>query len=373
MDVIQELFHEPLIKAAGAIIVSIIAAWVVEMLIARTIAAAAAKTKTEVDDKIVEIIRRPIFFSVLIYGLEWAVDLMNLSDRLTGQLDSLLKTLVIFIWSIAATRVGAVVLQSLAGAERKRSMLQPRTLPVFDILMRILVLAAAIYFMFLAWHIDLTAWLASAGILGIAFGFAAKDTLANLFSGVFILADGPYQVHDWIVLDKQLRGQVTHIGIRSTRILTPDDVEITVPNAVIGNAQVLNETGGPYRRQRLRIKLSVAYGSAVDQVRQVLMACTEGAPHILDNPPPRTRFRLLGESGLDFELWVWIDDPQVRELVIDDITTRVYNALNANDIEIPFPKQDVYIKQMPSWPPPQPGSGRDDQDDRLTSDRAGDQ
>ncbi len=354
MEVLRELISEPLVQAAGVIIGSIVAAWLIELLITKTIAAAAAKTKTDLDDKIVEIIRRPVFLSVLLYGFAWASDLLTPPKRFAGPFESLLQTLIIFIWAVALTRIGAAVLTSLAARERKRSMLQPRTLPVFDILMRILVVAGAIYFMFLAWNIDLTAWLASAGILGVAFGFAAKDTLANLFSGIFILADGPYKVHDWIVLDDELRGEVTHIGIRSTRILTPDDVEITVPNAVIGNAQLLNETGGPYRRQRLRINLSVAYGSDVDEVREVLLACTEGAPHILDKPDsakPRTRFRSLGESGLEFELWIWIDDPKIRELVVDDMTERVYKALNAAGIEIPFPKRDIYIKQMPSWGP----------------------
>lgn len=347
MDMIRELLDQPMIQAAGVVIASIIAAWVIELVIARTFAAAAAKTRTDVDDKIIEIIRRPVFLTVLIYGLDWAADLLVLPPRLGGPIVSLLKTLTIFIWSVASTRVGVVLLQSFAARERKRSMLQPRTLPVFDIMMRVMVLATAVYFMFLAWNIDLTAWLASAGILGVAFGFAAKDTLANLFSGIFILADGPYKVYDWIVLDNQLRGEVTHIGIRSTRILTPDDVEITVPNAIIGNAQLLNETGGPHRRQRVRINLSVAYGSDVDQVREVLIACTEGAPAIMHDPAPRTRFRALGASGLDFELWVWIDDPKSRELMIDDMTTRVYKALNAHKIEIPYSKQDIYIKELP--------------------------
>jgi MscS family membrane protein len=351
MDAILELLQQPLVRAAGVIVGSIIAAWLIELLITKTIAAAAAKTETDLDDKVVEIVRRPIFLSVLLYGLDWAADLLELPERFASSVDSLLKTLTILIWAIAITRIGVVVLQTLAGHERPRSMLQPRTLPVFDIMMRIVVVAGAVYFMFLAWHIDLTAWLASAGILGIAFGFAAKDTLANLFSGIFILADGPYKVKDWVVLDGQLRGEVTHIGIRSTRVLTPDDVEITVPNAIIGNAQVLNETGGPYRRQRVRVPLSVAYGSDIDEVRKVLLSCTAGAPYILTEPEaakPKTRFRALGDSGLEFELWVWIDEPKVRELVVDDMTTRVYKSLTAAGIEIPYSKHDIYIKEMPS-------------------------
>jgi MscS family membrane protein len=391
MDAILEIIQQPLVQAAGAIVVSIAAALVLEVVITKTLAAAASKTKTDLDDQIVEILRRPIFLSMLLYGLEWAGELLELPDRIAQPIDSLLRTLLILVWAIALMRIGETLLIGLAAREHKRSMLQPRTLPVFDIFMRVVVVASAIYFMFLAWHIDLTAWLASAGILGVAFGFAAKDTLANLFSGIFILADGPYKVHDWIVLDKQLRGEVTHIGIRSTRLLTSDGVEITVPNAVIGNAQLLNETGGPYKRQRIRINVAVAYGSDVDRVREVLLACTEGAPYIMDSPDaakPTTRFRSLGDSGLLFELWVWLDEPKHRELVVDEMTTRVYKALNAAKIEIPYAKHDVFIKQLPpgfglpglTAPAPaspprsaQARSGPDHEHDAVTLDGAGDQ
>lgn len=351
MDAITELYNMPLVQAGGIVVLSVIGAWIVEVVISKTLVVAAAKTKTDVDDAIVEILRRPIFLSVLLYGLDWAADILTLPERFADPVESLLKTLIIVIWSMAGMRIGSVLLQSFSAKARTKSMLQPSTLPVFDMLLKTVVIAAGFYFVFLAWHIDLTAWLASAGIIGIAVGFAAKDTLANLFSGIFILADATYKVKDWVVLDGELRGEVTHIGIRSTRILTPDDVEITVPNAVIGNAQVLNETGGPHLRQRVRINVSVAYGSDADEARDVLIACTEGAPHILDHPKPHARFLALGASGLDFEVWVWIDDPSVRELVVDDMTTRVYKALNAAGIEIPYSKHDVYIKQMPGSPP----------------------
>ena len=369
MDTVRELLEDPLFQAAGIIVLSILAAWLVELLISTTLAKAAEKTKTDVDDKIIEIVRRPVFLSVLLWGLDWAAEVLTLPPRFGGPIESLLQTLIIFIWAVAGTRVGAVLLKAMAARERKKSLLQPRTLPVFDILMRIVVVASALYFMFLAWNIDLTAWLASAGILGVAFGFAAKDTLANLFAGIFILADAPYKVHDWIVLDDKLRGEVTHIGIRSTRIQTPDDVEITVPNAVIGGAQILNETGGPYVRQRVRVAFSVAYGSDVEEVRRVVLEAVDGMDDVRQHPKPRATFDSMGNSGLHFELWIWTDDPRLRELIIDQINERIYNALNRNGIEIPFPKQDVYIRQMPdslrapkavrrleTTPEPEPGS-----------------
>lgn len=347
MDTVLELSKEPLVQAAAGILGSILAAWLIEIIISTALVKAAAKTQTDADDKIIEIIRRPIFLTVLLWGLGYSASLLLEPENYENRVVPLLETVTIFLWAIASTRVGEVLLKTFADKERPRAMLQPRTLPVFDIFMRILVVSGAMYFIFLAWEIDLTAWMASAGVLGIAFGFAAKDTLANLFSGIFILADGPYKVKDWIVLDNDLRGEVTHIGIRSTRIMTNDEVEITVPNAIIGNAQLINETGGGSRRQRLRVPFSVAYGSDVAQVREIVVACIVGAKYVLDTPTPRTRFRKLGDSGLEFVLEIWFDEPPVRDVIIDDLNTRIYGALNAANIEIPFPKQDVYIRAMP--------------------------
>ncbi len=193
----------------------------------------------------------------------------------------------------------------------------------------------------------MTAWLASAGIAGIAIGFAAKDTLANLFAGVFILADSPYKIGDYVVLDSGERGQVTHIGIRSTRLLTRGDVEITIPNAVMGNSKISNESGGPYTKYRLNVKIGVAYGSDIDQVRELLLDIAQKEPGVCDEPYPRVRFRAFADSALALELLCWVENPEFRGRVLDALNTEIYKRFNSEGIEIPYNKQDVYIKQMP--------------------------
>jgi MscS family membrane protein len=239
------------------------------------------------------------------------------------------------------------ILTVLSRRSTATSIVQPRTMSIFQMLAKLAVVGAAIYFVFLAWRLDVTAWLASAGIVGIAIGFAAKDTLANLFSGIFIVADAPYKLGDFIVLDGGLRGKVTHIGIRSTRILTIDDVEITVPNAVIGGSKIVNENGGPSPSQRVGISVDAAYGSDIDQVRTVLLACPAGIAAVAATPRPMVLFREMGASGLRFDLLVWIEDASQRGLVIDALNSAVYKAFRAAAIEIPYPKQDVYVKAMP--------------------------
>jgi small-conductance mechanosensitive channel len=218
---------------------------------------------------------------------------------------------------------------------------------LIDNVAKVALAGAGVYFVFLAWNVDVTGWLASAGIIGIAVGFAAKDSLANLFAGLFISADAPYKVGDFIVLDSGERGRVTRVGVRSTRLLTRDDIEVTIPNAVIANAKIVNESGGPWEKERVRVQVSVAYGSDLDQVRAALMAVAAGTEHVCPEPLPRVRFRAFGESGLDFELLCWIDEPVLRGRTVDALNTAVYKRFQADGIEIPYPKRDVYVHQVP--------------------------
>lgn len=340
---IEDLTSMPLVRGTAAATGAIVAAYFAELLMQRVLLRLTQRTKTTLDDQIVELLRRPVFLSVIFAGLAWAALLMQVGESARHFAFAVLQSLSALVWAVATFRIGALLLQTLADRV-SGTIVRPPSLPVFLIILRVAVIAGSLYFVFLAWNIDLTAWLASAGIVGIAVGFAAKDTLANLFAGVFILADAPYKVGDFIVIDGSLRGKVVRIGMRSTRLLTRDDVELTIPNSVIANSKVVNEAGGPQVAQRVRIKVFAAYGSDVDLVRKTLMECTQDMPDLCEHPAPEVRFRELGDSGLRFELLAWVDDANERGRVIDALTTRVYKAFNAAGIEIPYGKLDVYLR-----------------------------
>jgi small-conductance mechanosensitive channel len=282
----------------------------------------------------------------VLVGLWLATLQLDLPATYLTLLQRIIKTSALLVWVVFVLRGSSLFLEILSGFEDRVPLIQPRTLSLFDTTIKILVVGGGLYFLFLTWGINVGGLLMTGGIAGLAVGFAAKDTLANLFSGFFILADAPYQVGDFIVLDSGERGQVTHVGLRSTRLLTRDDIEITIPNAVIGNAKITNESGGRWEKERIRVKVGVAYGSDVDRVRQVLMEIAEGNPSIDDEPEPRVRFRQFGESGLDFELMGWIHEPVLRGRVLDALNTEVYKRFAVEGIEIPFPKRDVYLHQV---------------------------
>jgi small-conductance mechanosensitive channel len=216
---------------------------------------------------------------------------------------------------------------------------------LFDNLAKVVLFGAAIYALLVVWKLDVKPWLASAGIIGIAVGFAAKDSLANLFGGLFIIVDAPYKIGDFVNLDSGERGQVTKIGLRSTRLLTRDDIEITLPNAQIANAKIVNESGGRWLKSRISIDVGVAYGSDVDRVREILLEAAKSVKHVANKPAPRVRFRSMGDSALQFRLMCWIDEPVLRGRTIDALNTEVYRALTAAKVNIPFPQREVHVRK----------------------------
>jgi small-conductance mechanosensitive channel len=351
VEVARELFDSatgnPYVRATAIVLVSLVAMLIVDFIVSRVFRVVARQTSTPIDDVFVELSHRPIRTSVLLVGLSIATHQLDLPERYVSIIMSVLMTIAVLVWMVFAMRFVSLLLVH-AGRSKKVSLVETRTQPLFDNLAKIVFIAAAIYFILVFWNINVSAWLASAGIIGIAVGFAAKDTLANLFSGIFILADAPYKIGDYVNLDSGERGEVTHVGLRSTRLLTRDDVEITVPNSVIANAKIINETGGPSERERLRIKVGVAYGTDVDRLREILMEIATSHPLTCEDPEPRVRFRNFGDSSLDFELLCWIEEPVLRGRVIDTLNTQIYKRLAVEGIEIPYPKRDVYIRQMPS-------------------------
>ena len=356
MGWLQNIFQEylpiisdnRLIQASLIVLFSVIVASLVKFIIQRIQKHGTKKTSNPVDDYILEALKRPVRISIISIGLRLAIGRSQLFPDQLEIVESILLTLVIFYWFRFVINISHYILKYLSRSKSKAKIVQKHTLPLFDNLAAIVLYAMGIYFFLIAWNINITAWIASAGILGLALSFAAKDTLANLFAGVFILADSPYKLGDFIVLDSGERGEVTHIGIRSTRILTRSDVEITIPNAIMGNAKITNETAGPHKKYRIRIQVSVAYGESVSKVRDALLEVANLADNIEKDPAARVRFRAFGDSGLNFELLCWVAEPVLRGRVSDSLNEAVYNKFLEEKIEIPFPQQDVHIRTMPT-------------------------
>ncbi len=345
-DLLTVFSENPFYQAVIIILASLLISRLFNNGVSKLILKLADKTKTQLDNQIIQISRPTINKSILLIALSIAGSLI-LPEKSAQITADTLYTIAILIWALFMIRLSRILLMHSSRSEQYMPFITSQTLPLFQNLSILFITGLTIYLLFILWHIDMTAWLASAGIIGIAVGFAAKDTLANLFSGVLILADAPYKIGDYVVLDSGERGMVTHIGIRSTRMLTRDDVELTIPNSIMGTTKIINESGGPYKKFRIRVKTGVAYGSDIDQVKQILLQVANAEQKVCTDPEARVRFRSFGNSSLDLELLCWVDDPSLRGNVVDALLTDIYKAFNKHRIEIPYSKQDVYIKSLP--------------------------
>ncbi len=335
----------PILGALALVVFFYLAAWLIRVVVIAGLSRLADRSQSQMDNVVLDNLKRPVFTTTFALGLILAVQIAQVPYG-AGFLINVFASAIIVSWMLAALRLSTGVLDQLARSPRA-ALVEPRTIPLFDLVIKLGAILVASYSLLLVWGINPVGWLASAGIVGIAVGFAAKDTLANLFSGLFILADSPYKIGDFINLDTGERGEIVQIGMRSTRLLTRSDVEITVPNAVIANAKITNESGGPYQKMRIRLPVGAAYGSDVDQVVQVLHDVGLAHPETCADPEPRVRMRGFGDSSLDFELLCWIEEPKDRGRISHEVNVAIYKAFAEAGIEIPYSKHDVYIKETP--------------------------
>lgn len=295
----------------------------------------------------------PWRFSKLLFpasgmALAWIVEgFIDFQLNITGTTLLVTKVglrLIFFIFAgVAIVIMGNILVNGITSSKR----IQNRSIDNNLVQLSLRVLTLVMLFA-LSWYaanyfgLSVTAVFASAGIAGLAIAMAARETLANFFGGISLLLDKPFTTGNYIILDSGERGEVVDIGLRSTRILTRDEILICIPNSVITNVKVVNESA-PAPRFRVRIKIGVAYGTDVEQVEEILMKLAQENELAANNPASRVRFRAFGDSSLDFELLCWARRPEEKGRLIHSLNKSIYNAFNEADIAIPFPQRDVHL------------------------------
>ncbi|MGD8564629.1 MAG: mechanosensitive ion channel family protein [Desulfarculaceae bacterium] len=332
--------QHPWLHSLGLLLLGLLAAWLVDRFISRSLKAFTARTATNLDDRIIAWAHRPIQLTVFLIALGLAAKVLIQDPWWDQTLFAVIWTIIAVLWTSLCIRISRSIFKRMI--QRKRGEAIVQALPLLDNLVLVLLLAGGVYCIMSLWDISVTPLLASAGIATAAVAFAAKDTLANFFGGISIFVDHPYRLGDYIILDSGERGEVVEIGVRSTRLLTRDDVLITVPNAVMANAKIINQSG-QVPRFRVRAQVGVAYDSDVEQVEKVLLSVLEGLSEIITPPTPRVRFRAFGDSALDFEILFWIRDPADNGRMLHIVNTRIHKRFKEEGIEIPFPQRVLHM------------------------------
>ena len=164
------------IQATAIAVAFIIVGKIADLLLSNTLAKIAQRSSNRLDDELISMLHRPIFLSFVLIGLGLATQRIGMAGSAEFLTLGLLKTIAIIVWYSLFRRLASIILNALARGSASK-ILQANMLPLMDNTIKVVLAALTAYFIFLAWKINVTAWLASAGIVGLALSFAAKDTL----------------------------------------------------------------------------------------------------------------------------------------------------------------------------------------------------
>lgn len=184
-----------------------------------------------------------------------------------------------------------------------------------------------------------------AGFLSVGIGFGLKNVTSNFISGIILLFERPISPGDRVTVG-DYQGNVEKISMRATIIKTIDNVSIIVPNSYFIEQDVINWSHGD-RKVRIHIPVGVAYGSDIGKVENCLLKVAKEHSNVLDNPSPNVWFKEFGNSSLDFDLIVWIPQPQKILKTKSDLNYAIDKIFREEGIEIPFPQRDLHLRSSP--------------------------
>lgn len=208
-----------------------------------------------------------------------------------------------------------------------------------------LIWTFAILLMLQAAGIQITLLLAGSAALLVGIGLGLQQTFNDFISGFILLLDRTIEMNDVIELDGMV-AKVMHIGIRTSVLNTRDDISVIVPNSKLTSSNVINWSHTK-KQSRFSIPIGVAYGSDEELVRRVLVESAQEHQHVLNDPPAIVRLEEFGDSSVNFKLYFWTSEIFRVENTKSDLRFLIVKKLRDNNITIPFPQMDVYVKQFP--------------------------
>jgi small-conductance mechanosensitive channel len=337
------------LDGSWGVFVSNIVLWVLIALLSVGVLKPAVKlftgrTKSDLDDRLLSIVAKPAFILLAGFGVKQSLEVFDLPTWAFVALDRIWSIVLIIILVYVIYRVWReIVLRAGAKlAKRTRSELDDRLLPVFEKMGGVIIIVGGVFYLVDSLGVNLTYFAAGGVLISMVVAFAAQDTLSNFFAGIHILLDRPFRVGDRIELpDQKTWGDVTDIGLRTTRILTRDNRLVIMPNSVIGNHAVVNHSF-PDPLYRIQIDIGVAYGSDVEKTRKVMTDTTRKLPGVAKDRPVEALLLEFGDSALKFRLRWWIDSYVDTRRMFDRVNSAVLKALNENGIRIPFPQRVIW-------------------------------
>ncbi|MDO8890477.1 MAG: mechanosensitive ion channel [Sulfurimicrobium sp.] len=294
------------------------------------------------------------FISVLIWS--------GVALHITGFLPEILEVLEDFSFSIGKQKVSLLMILSgllsiavtllvvmwLASTLEKRLMAVDRLDMSLRVVLTKLIRAGLILLGILIAlpiaGIDITVLSVFGGALGVGIGFGLQKIASNYISGFIILLDRSIRIGDLVTVENRY-GTVTSITSRYVVVKGLDGTEAIIPNEALITSTVLNHSYTNHE-VRISIPIQVSYDSPLDKATQIMLKAANNQPRVLKEPEPKAFLKNFGESGIDLEMSIWINDPEEGQLNLrSDINWEIWQGFQQAGIEIPFPQRVVKLLQ----------------------------
>ena len=331
--------------------------------IPKGIKAIGKKVNIQIDEELISAIRSFIFKLIIFSFVLISIEMLSFPTSMDFIAKAVIKSIIVLSFVGFLLKVVKLILYKMANSSAKHDsetvhVVQPSTLPLFENTALILFALAGIYEVFAIWNVDMTALLAGAGIGAMAVGMAAKDTLSDIIAGILILTDAPYRVGDVVYVKNNLKGRVSSIGLRNTRIITKSNIEVIVPNTIMGTSQIVNESSSKKEGIRIEMHLSVSNGENVNAVKNLLIEASKATKKIAQDKEIKSMMTGFQMDMLQFKVQCWINNPEDKGSAKGELMENIYFKFKEADIDITMTRyqhvklsyeepQELHITQFP--------------------------
>jgi small-conductance mechanosensitive channel len=275
--------------------------------------------------------------------LEWVNEFLMVNYNV-GTLNFTLNEVLTFLIVLTVSFLISNTISMIVDGGALNFLKLPKGIPAaISMVLRYIVIAFGFILALSVLGVDLSQFNLMAGALGLGIGFGLQTIISNFVSGLILVFERPILPGDTVEV-QNLLGNVTNIGVRSSKVRTFDGAEVIVPNNNLISNDLINWTLSDNVR-RIEIKIGTAYGSDPNIVLKILIEEALKNEFTMTNPEPVALFDQFGDSSLDFRLLVWV--PYDKGLISKStISVGIYNSFKENNIEIPFPQRDIHIKDQ---------------------------
>ena len=247
-------------------------------------------------------------------------------------------------WILASLVKNFLNFYVLPFAQRDDTDIDERLIRILDLVIVYVIWSAGVLIALRSVGIEITAFLASMGILGLAVALAAQTVLSNVLAGITLTADPSIEIGNRVEVLGYF-GDIERINIHKTVVRTRDNLLVSIPNDVLAKEVVVN-WDQPRALTRMKLTVGVGYGSDVEQVTEVIDGVLDrlsGDHEIGEEQAPEVIFDGFGNNALEFTIYVWLDGPRGRRHVRDHFNRKLLTRFREEDIEIPFPQRVVHM------------------------------